>query len=539
MQQIDIKSYNLAPIVLFVYNRLDHTKQTIEALQKNEISNKSDLFIYSDAAKNEGSKQKVAEVREYIKSINGFKNITIIEREKNYGLANSIIDGVTKIVNEYGKIIVLEDDLITSPNFLKFMNEALEIYKNEDKVYSVTGYSFTDNISDIESSYFLKLTSSWSWGTWADRWQQFKRDKKDLEQIISSSIQEKNIFNFDDSYDYISMAKMQVYGKIDSWAIYWYLCLFKQQGLTLYPAKKLVKNIGFDGSGTHCSFSEHEDELVNFYPSFTKDIVEKTINRNIVSSILREKNKTTIKRKIINKLKKHLSQKQKQILLILFSKAQLLFHKKDIGKNTYIDKTVNVFGWESVSIGSNTLIGEWSWLNVNGRIKNFKHIKIGDYCYLGRRNLLSSSKELIISDYVMTNNDCKFLGSNHIYKDPMEPYIATGTTNDDTLKIGANVWIGAGVIVLGAVSVGHGSIIGAGSIVTKDIPPFSIAVGNPCRAIKRFDFKTNQWRRVENFDINLEKLMPSEEEYLKILQKNRPNINMPIMAATSRHGDLI
>ena len=121
----------------------------------------------------------------------------------------------------------------------------------------------------------------------------------------------------------------------------------------------------------------------------------------------------------------------------------------------------------------------------------------------------------------------------------MEPYIATGTTNDDTLKIGANVWIGAGVIVLGAVSVGHGSIIGAGSIITKDIPPFSIAVGNPFRVIKRFDFKTNQWCRVENFDINLEKLMPSEEEYLKILQRNKPNINMPIMAATSRYGDLI
>ena len=242
---------------------------------------------------------------------------------------------------------------------------------------------------------------------------------------------------------------------------------------------------------------------------------------------------------MINFLKKNLSLKQKHFLLILLSKVKLFFYKRDIGKDTYIDKTVNVFGWKHIVIGSNTLISEGTWLNVNGRFKNHKHIKIGDYCYIGRKNLISSSKVVIIGDFVMTNNDCKFLGSNHIYSDPLSPYISTGTTNEDILKIGVNVWIGASTIVLGATEIGHGSIIGAGSVVTKNIPPFSIAVGNPCKVIKRFDFNKSKWIINENFDSSLIELMPSESQYLEILKQNTPKINMPIMAATSKYGDLI
>ncbi len=222
----------------------------------------------------------------------------------------------------------------------------------------------------------------------------------------------------------------------------------------------------------------------------------------------------------------------------IISKIKLLFLSKEIGKNTYIDKTVNVFGWAYVSIGEGTLIGENSWLNVNEKKKDFKHIKIGNYCYIGRRNLLSSSRELIIGDYVMTNNECKFLGSNHIFKNPMLPYISTGTTNNDIQKIGVNCWIGAGTIVLGAVTIGHGSIIGAGSVVTKDILPFSIAVGNPCKVIKRYDFEKDEWIRIEEFDIKKEILMPMENEYIKRLKEKSKGLVLPIMAATSRYGDL-
>jgi len=129
---------NLAPIVLFVYDRPDHVKQTVEALKKNELALNSELFIYSDAAKNKNGEDKVIKVRQYIKNLDGFKKVTIFERNKNLGLASSIINGVTKIVNDYGKVIVLEDDLVTSPFFLKYMNEALELYKEERRVREVS-----------------------------------------------------------------------------------------------------------------------------------------------------------------------------------------------------------------------------------------------------------------------------------------------------------------------------------------------------------------------------------------------------------------
>ena len=189
------KENKLAPIVLFVYNRLNHTKKTLEALQKNQLAKESNLFIYSDSAKTDNDKPAVKQVREFIKTIVGFKEITIIERDKNLGLAESVIDGVTKVVCEFGKVIVLEDDLVTSPKFLKFMNEALDFYQEEDNVYSITGYSHTDRDICLSDSYFLNLTSSWSWATWSNKWKQLSRDKKQLQKIINATNEERKLFN--------------------------------------------------------------------------------------------------------------------------------------------------------------------------------------------------------------------------------------------------------------------------------------------------------------------------------------------------------
>lgn len=253
---------NLAPIVLFVYNRPHHTKQTVEALQKNEFAKESELFIFSDAAKNEEVLEKVNEVRAYIKTIDGFKKVNIIEREKNWGLADSIIDGVTKIINEYGKVIVLEDDLVTSPYFLKFMNEALEFYKNEKKVWHISGWNYPIKTDGLEDVFFWRLMNCWGWATWADRWQYYK---KDIEKTINTFSQKDiNRFNIDGAEDFWSQVISNKEGKINTWAIFWYATIFKQNGLCLNPTQTFVENIGHDASGMHCSKNSFFSSTLNY-----------------------------------------------------------------------------------------------------------------------------------------------------------------------------------------------------------------------------------------------------------------------------------
>ena len=243
----------LAPVVLFTYNRPKHTRQTVEALQKNELAKDSKLFIYSDTAKNENALNKVNEVREYIKTINGFKKVTIIEREKNWGLANSIIDGVTKIVNEYGKIIVLEDDLVTSPYFLKFMNEALEFYEDEKKVWHISGWNYPIDTGDLDDVFLWRLMNCWGWATWADRWKNYEKDiNKTINEFSKDDIKR---FNIDGVENFWGQVLSNKEGMINTWAIFWYATIFKQNGLCLNPSQSFVENIGHDGSGVHCGES--------------------------------------------------------------------------------------------------------------------------------------------------------------------------------------------------------------------------------------------------------------------------------------------
>lgn len=238
----------LAPIVLFVYNRPWHTQQTIEALQKNSLATDSELFIYSDAPKNDSAIPLVKAVREYIKSIKGFKNVSIIERRTNYGLASSIIDGVTRITNEFGKVIVLEDDLVTSPHFLNYMNDGLSLYENDENVASIHGYIYP--IDKLPETFFIKGADCWGWATWKRAWNIFEPDGKVLlEKLTSSGLQ--NEADFNGSYQYTKMLEDQIIGKNNSWAIRWYMSAFLEDMLTLYPGKSFVENIGNDGSGTH------------------------------------------------------------------------------------------------------------------------------------------------------------------------------------------------------------------------------------------------------------------------------------------------
>lgn len=240
-----------APIVLFAYNRPDHLQQTVEALALNDLAKSSELFIYSDAARNETDFASVNEVRKYAKSVSGFLNVAVIEREKNYGLADSIVDGVSSLVKKFGSVIVLEDDIVTSPNFLRYMNTALEKYKNNDEVMHISGYMPPVNSSTLPESFFLKQASCWGWATWERAWSHFSRNSDTLIKLFDASrIKE---FNMNGGYDYWTQVLQNHRGDKKTWAVFWYANVFMANGLCLHPSKSLVENIGFDGSGQNCN----------------------------------------------------------------------------------------------------------------------------------------------------------------------------------------------------------------------------------------------------------------------------------------------
>ena len=240
----------IAPILLFVYNRPEHALRAVESLQANELASKSDLYIFSDAPKDEESEKNVAEVRHYIHSIKGFKSVHITERQENWGLAKSIIDGVTRAVKSHGKVIVIEDDLVVAPYFLRFMNEALEIYKDVEEVGHIQGCDFTKDPS-LPYTFLIKWTGSWGWGTWERAWKMFNPDGKQLLQELEELKLTKS-FDFNGNYPYTRMLRRQIEGKNNSWAIRWNASLFLKGKLSLNVGRSLVKNTGFDGSGTNC-----------------------------------------------------------------------------------------------------------------------------------------------------------------------------------------------------------------------------------------------------------------------------------------------
>lgn len=245
---------NLAPIALFAYNRPEHLRKTLESLQINEYAESSELFIFSDGPKPNASEKdikKIEEVRKIIREKNWCGKVNIIEAENNKGLADSIIDGVTKVVNEYGKVIVLEDDLVSSPYFLDYMNKALEKYENEERVMQISGYMFpVEFTKPLSDAMFLPFTTTWGWATWKRAWKYFDETMNGYEKLKNNK-QLRYKFDMEGTYPYFKLLEQQKRGKVSSWGIVWYLSVFMNNGLTLHPIQTLVSQTGFGKSATH------------------------------------------------------------------------------------------------------------------------------------------------------------------------------------------------------------------------------------------------------------------------------------------------
>jgi len=288
---------NLAPIALFVYNRPEHTRRTLKFLKQNLLADESRLYVFSDAAKTSTQQTAVKEVRELIKNISGFKSIKIIEQKENLGLANSIIAGVTQLVNEYGKIIVFEDDLLSSPYTLQYFNNALKRYQNEENIMHISGYMYPFAGADkLPETFLYRIAHSWGWATWQRAWVNFNPNIDDL--ITQFDKQKINDFSIDGKMNFWKQMKEFKTGKNNSWAIRWYATMFLKNGLALNPSKSLIHNIGHDGTGIHSNvektyFVTINNNIIENYPT---QIEENKQAYNLIKTFLRKRKGNIFKR---------------------------------------------------------------------------------------------------------------------------------------------------------------------------------------------------------------------------------------------------
>ncbi len=295
-------SKTIAPVAMFGYNRKDKLSKCIEALEKCELASSTKLYIFADGPKTEKGRDAVMAVQEWVRSYaetsTAFESVTTIIKEKNAGLAKSIISGVTDILNEHGKIIVVEDDLLVAPNFLSYMNDGLDFFEKDDRIWEIASYGYAlkslkNYEHDIYAGYRL---SSWGWATWKDRWEQVDWNVSDYDKLkASKELQKKFCRGGGDLYP---MLQAQMDGKIDSWAIRWNYAASMRDKLTIYPKHGLISNDGFDGSGIHSGLNapkstmENGSEKVRFEhvepdPKITRefylmhtDTLDKKIKRN-------------------------------------------------------------------------------------------------------------------------------------------------------------------------------------------------------------------------------------------------------------------
>jgi len=240
-----------SPICLFTYNRLEETKQTVKALKANFLATESELFIFSDGPKNSNAKRNVTQVRNFLKTIDGFRRVHIYESSVNQGLAKSIISGVNMMFENYETVIVLEDDLITTPNFLDFMNHALDYYKTHKFIYTINGYSPLIKGLNDDHFYLHSRSFPWGWATWKNRWDLRFFNKIEIESYLKKHPHALKYFEQGIGEDAGAMLVKTLKGTISSWYIRWVFGNFIERKKSVFPVLSKVQNIGDSEDATH------------------------------------------------------------------------------------------------------------------------------------------------------------------------------------------------------------------------------------------------------------------------------------------------
>lgn len=240
-----------APVCLFAFCRPNHTARTLAALAASPLAAQTELYAFVDGPRGPEDAEAVAAVIALISAQTGFAAVHLRARDENAGLARSIIEGVSAVMEAHGRAIVVEDDIVTSPAFLSYMNHALDLYADTPEVWHIAGYAEPwPKGTPPRGASFLRCMSCWGWASWADRWAHFEKDPEGL--IARFSPDDIDRFNLDGAQDFWGQITANASGKLNTWAIFWYATIFENGGLCLSPHHSYVENIGLDGSGTHC-----------------------------------------------------------------------------------------------------------------------------------------------------------------------------------------------------------------------------------------------------------------------------------------------
>ena len=299
------ESLEYSPVALFAYARVDHLAATVDSLLANAECKKTQLYVYCDGPRSVGHQAQTDQVRAYVDGIKGFAAVTRVYRDQNLGLARSIISGVSEVLAQHETVIVMEDDLVVSSHFLKYMNDGLWLYRDDQRVASIHGYCYPVE-EELPETFFLRGADCWGWATWSRAWQHFESDgRKLLDELSRTGL--KRAFDLGGAYPYTRMLKDQVAGKNDSWAIRWHAACFLKNMLTLYPGRSLVNNIGTDDSGTHCATTDHFSLVVTATPVEVSriELLECELARKSFSRFLGAYTSTSARiRRLLDRLKK-------------------------------------------------------------------------------------------------------------------------------------------------------------------------------------------------------------------------------------------
>lgn len=240
----------LAPIAVFAYKRPAHLQRTLEALHRDPLFARSPVHIYCDGARSEADAEQVSQTRDVARRF-ATPLTRLVVRDFNHGLRKSIVAGVSELTEAHGRVIVVEDDLVVGDQFLSFMNASLDRYADNDRIDQVSGHQFPVSVPRGDTPLFLPFTTTWGWATWKRAWRHFDPAAEGYDDLCNDRVLRRR-FDLDGSYPYFRMLQKQQAGEIDSWGILWYLTMFRRQHLAVFPRQSLVRNEGFDGTGTHC-----------------------------------------------------------------------------------------------------------------------------------------------------------------------------------------------------------------------------------------------------------------------------------------------